>query len=100
MKNQNTPNAKKGIIKGTTLINDVKYSLPSVNEIKKKIYSIYNTKKLNPLINNIYEIISKSFIDGIQVKLTLNLLTKIVAKGDLLLISSFIRMLMKEIEKN
>ena len=102
--NQNTPNAKKGIIKGTTLINDVKYSLPSVNEIKKKIYSIYNTKKLNPLINNIYEIISKSFIDGIQVKLTLNLLTKIVAKGDLLLISSFIRMLMKEInnvsEKN
>ena len=102
--NQNTPNAKKGVIKGTTLINDIKYSLASVNEIKKKIYSIYNKKKLNSLIKSIYEIISKAFNDGIQVKLTLNLLTKIVAKGDLLLISSFIKKIMIEInntsEKN
>ena len=65
-----------------------------------KIHSIYNKKKLNVLINDLFNIIYKFFHDGISIRLSLNLLTKIVAKGDLLLVSTFLDKLQLETNNN
>ena len=85
-------------IKLNTYINDIKFSLPILDKNMTKIHSIYNKKKLNVLINDLFNIIYKFFHDGISIRLSLNLLTKIVSKGDLLLVSTFLEKL--QIETN
>ena len=77
-------------IKIQGIINEVKYSLPIFNENLEKIYSLYNKKKLKILIYNLYSLVNKYFSEGTFIKLCLNLLIKIVSKGDLFLICSFL----------
>ena len=98
----NLYNSKSKIngIKPFTIINDIKYSLIFLNKNLAKIYSIYNKKKLTILINNLFNIIYKYFHEGVAIKLCLNLLTKIVSKGDLLLVSSFLEKIYSETENN
>ena len=81
-------------------INEVKYSLPLFNENLKKIYSLYNKKKLKFLTYNLYKIVKKNLIEGNHIKLCIDLLIKIVSKGDLLMICSFIELLNNETFKN
>ena len=95
----NSKNRINGI-KINTIINDVKYSLPLVDKYLNKIHSIYNKAKLKSLINNLFNITYKFFHEGVSIRLCLNLLTKIVAKGDLLLVSSFLEKLQSEISNN
>jgi len=83
-------------IKIQGIINGVKYSLPIFNENLEKIHSLYNKKKLKILIYNLYSIVNKYFSEGIFIKLCLNLLIKIVSKGDLFLICSFLDILSTE----
>ena len=83
-------------IKINTIINDVKYSLPLLDKQLIKIYSIYNKEKLKLLINDLFNIIYKYFHEGVSIKLCLNLLTKIVSKGDLFLVSSFLEKIQLE----
>ena len=83
-------------IKINTTINDVVYSLPTLSQNLIKIHSIYNKKKLEILINDLFNIIYKFFHEGILIRLSLNLLSKIVSKGDLLLVSSFLENLQQE----
>ena len=84
-------------IKLNTTINKTVYSLTLLNANLIKIHSIYNKNKLEILINDLFNIIYKFFHEGILIKLSLNLLSKIVAKGDLLLVSSFLEKLQQEI---
>ena len=86
----NNSKSKLNGIKLNTIINGVKYNIPLLNQNMTKIYSIYNKKKLPLLINDLFDILYKSFQEGTSIRLSLNLLTKIVSKGDLLLISTFL----------
>ena len=83
-------------IKVNSKINDVIYALPKLNDNLIKIHSIYNKKKLDILINDLFNIIYKYFHEGIAVRLSLNLLTKIVSKGNLLLVLKFLNNLLEE----
>ena len=83
-------------IKINTTINDVVYSLPTLSQNLIKVHSIYNKKKLEILITDLFNIIYKFFHEGILIRLSLNLLSKIVSKGDLLLVSSFLENLQQE----
>ena len=95
----NSKNKINGI-KPTTIINDVKYSLPFLNKNLYKIYSLYDKKKLNFLIDELFHTTYKFFHEGISISLSLNLLTKIVARGDLLLVATFIENLNTDMKKN
>ena len=92
----NNSKSKLNGIKVNTTINKTVYRLPSFSQNLIKIHSIYNKQKLDMLINDLYNIIYKFFHDGILIKLSLNLLSKIVCKGDLLLVSSFLENLQQE----
>ena len=87
-------------IKPTTIINDVKYSLPFLNKNLFKIYSIYDKKKLNFLIDELFHTTYKFFQEGISISLSLNLLTKIVARGDVLLVAKFLEKLNTDMKNN
>ena len=77
-------------------INGVKYSLPIFNNNLEKIYSLYNKKRLKILLYNLYQIVNKKFYEGLHLKLCINLLIKLVSKGDLFMISSFLEALNTE----
>ena len=89
----NNPNNDSNPIQIQGQINDVKYSLPLFNENLKQIYEFYNKKKLKFLVYNLYKIVIKNFNDGILIPLCINLLIKLVSKGDLIMIYSFIEKL-------
>ena len=74
-------------------INDIEYSLPKFNENLKKIYSLYNKKKLKISIYNLYTLVYKHFVKGTLIKLCMNLMMKFASKGDLLMISFFLETL-------
>ena len=96
----NNSKSKLNGIKLSTIINGVKYKIPILNQNMTKIHSIYNKKKLCLLINNLFDIVYKFFSEGTSIRLSLNLLTKIVSKGDLLLISTFLTNLKSETSSN
>ena len=96
---ENIFNNSKNILNGlkeSTNINGIKYSLPVLSENKIKIYSIYNKIKLRSLINDLFNIIYKYFHEETLITLSLNLLIKIVSKGDILLVSRFLEKLQQE----
>ena len=96
----NNSKSKLNGIKLTTIINNVKYNIPILSQNMTKLHSIYNKKKLYLLINNLYNTIYKYFHEGILIRLSLNLLTKIVAKGDLFLVSTFLNNIKSETTSN
>ena len=97
---ENNSISKLNGIKINSKINDVLYYIPKFNDNLIKIHSIYNKKKLSLLINNLFNIIYKYFHEEVAIKLSLNLLTKIVSKGDLLLVSKFLNKIKEEEEIN
>ena len=74
-------------IRNNIEIKGVKYDLFLVSETEKKINKKYNKKKFHYLVNVTYNRVF-SYLDNPDK--IFNLLIKIVSKGDLLLISSFI----------
>ena len=96
----NDSNSKIKRIKINGIINDIKYSLPTFDENLKIIYSSYNKKKLKFLIYNLYTIVYKNFCEGTLIRLCINLLIKLVSKGDLIMISSFLTALNSQSFKN
>ena len=91
---------KSNILKTQAMINKVKYSLPLFNENLKKIYSLYDKKKLKSLIKNLFDVILQYFLKGIFIKLCVNLLIKLASKSDISLILEFLEILSKEAFKN
>ena len=91
-------NEKAKGIKVNTIINNVKYSLPLLDKHMSKIHSIYNRAKLKTLIKGLFEVTYKYFNEGVSIRLCLNMLIKLVAKGDLLLIFSFLEKLQAELK--
>ena len=87
-------------IKTETNINGVNYSLPMLDKNMVKIYSIYDKSNIKILIKDLFDLICKVFNEGVMIELCLSLLTKIVSKGDILLISSFLKFLNNEINNN
>ena len=92
----NNPNNDSNHIQVQGIINDIKYSLPLFNENLKLIYEFYNKKKLKFLVYNLYKIVIKNFNDGNLIQLCINLLIKLVSKGDLIMIYSFVEKLYNE----
>ena len=77
-------------------IDNVRYSLPLMNPNKIKIHSIFNKIKLKKLIIELFDMIYNYFHKGFCPKLTLDLLTKLASKGDILLISDFLEKIINE----
>ena len=69
-----------------------------ITSIQQKIYLNYKKKKMNQLISGLYNNIFKSFKEKIDFDFILNLLIKIVSKGDIILINKFIDDLKKKSE--
>ena len=61
-----------------------------ITSIQQKIYLNYKKKKLNQLILGLYDNIFKSFKEKMDFDFILNLLIKIVSKGDIILINKFL----------
>ena len=91
---------KSNNIKLKAIINEVKYSLPIFTENLKKIYSLYDKKKLKTLITNLFEIVLQYFSNGILIKLCINILIKLASKLDILMIYTFLEALSTELFKN
>ena len=87
-------------IKTQNVINGVNYSLPILDKNMVKLYSLYDKTKLIILIKDLYDLICKVFNEGVMIELCLSLLTKIVSKGDILLILSFLKFLKNEINNS
>ena len=96
----NNSKDKSNILKTQTMINKVKYFLPIFNENLKKIYSVYNKKKLKSLVKNLFEVILQYFLKGILIKLCVNLLIKLASKSDISIILKFLEALSEEAFKN
>ena len=74
--------------------------MPIFNENLKKIYSLYNRKKLKILITNLFEIVLQYFSQGILIKLCINILIKLAAKLDIQMILKFLEALSGQVFKN
>ena len=69
-----------------------------ITSIQQKIYLNYKKKKMNQLISGLYNKIFDSFKEKMDFDFVLNLLIKIVSKGDIILINKFIDDLKKRNE--
>ena len=86
-------------IKKNFYINGLQYNYINKNEIEKKIFINYDKKRLNIILLDIYTNIYKALKESLLFQLNLNLLVKIVSKGDISLNILFLQHLTQEKNK-
>ena len=79
-------------------INNIKYNYLTLSPEQEKLNINYNKIKLDELINNFFDKIYNNFNSGNDPKMNLNLLVKIVSKGDILLYIKFLDKITQELE--
>jgi len=79
-------------------INNIKYNYLTLSPEQEKLNINYNKIKLDELINNFFDKIYNNFNSGTDSKMNLNLLVKIVSKGDILLYIKFLDKIKQELE--
>ena len=75
----------------------MKYNYLLLSPIQYKIYNNYNSLKLGELINSLFDKIFNAFNSGANLEMNLNILVKIVSKGDILLILKFLDKIKQEL---
>ena len=78
--------------------NERQYIYIKVTSIQQKIYLNYKKKRMNQLIKEIYNTILVSYKEILEFDFFLDLLAKIVSKGDIILINNFLDELKKKSE--
>ena len=81
---------KSKILQSFYLMAGVEYKYISITDTEKKLYTIYNKKKLSSLFLDLYYNIFQSFKSHPSVKINLDFLIKIGTKGDLKLVMKFL----------
>ena len=71
-------------------INNIRYNYLVLSEEQKFLCENYKKEKLNELIISLFDKVYNNFYQGINIKINLNLLIKIVSKGNALLSKSFL----------
>ena len=79
-------------------INNIKYNYLVLSPQQEKLNSIYNKSKLDELINTFLDKIYNNFNTGQDPKMNLNLLVKIVSKGDITHIMKLLDKIKQEID--
>ena len=92
-------NIKMDKIKKNFYINGLQYNYINKSEIENKLFINYDKKKLNELLLDIYKNIYKPFKESLLFQINLNLLVKIVSKGDISLNILFFQHLTQEKNK-
>ena len=92
-------NIKMDKIKKNFYINGLQYNYINKSEIENKLFINYDKQKLNALLLDIYKNIYKPFKESLLFQLNLNLLVKIVSKGDIPLNILFLQHLTQEKNK-
>ena len=82
-----------GEIDKNKLINNIEYNYLVLSEEEKFINSNYNKEMLNNLLQTFFEKVYNNFYQGTNIKINLNILIKIVSKGNALLIFNFLEKL-------
>ena len=79
-------------------INNIKYNYLALSPQQLKLQNNINKEKLDELINCMFDKIYNNFTSGIDTKMNLNILVKIVSKGDIILTIKFLDKIKQEID--
>ena len=79
-------------------INNIKYNYLVLSPQQQKLNNNYNKQKLNDLIILFFDKIYLNFNSGTDIKMNLNILVKLVSKGDILLIIKLLEKIKIELE--
>ena len=78
-------------------INNIKYNYLVLSPQQQKLNYNYNKQKLNDLIIIFFDKVYLNFTSGTDIKMNLNILVKVVSKGDILLIIKLLEKIKQEL---
>ena len=95
LENKNNLNLKQNFV-----INNIKYNLVEYNEKQKELFSHYDKKHFNDLLNKIYERAELYYKEKICISTNFNILISIASKGEVNFIIKLLNLIQDECKKN
>ena len=87
-------------LKTNLVINKIKYNLVEYNEKQKELFSYYDKKHFNDLLNKIYERAEFYYKEKICIPTNFNILISLASKGEISFIFKLLNLIQDECKKN